>query len=80
MHAQLLSHVRLIVTLWAVTCQGPLSMGFSQHEYLSGLPCPPPGDLPDPGIELTSLAFPALQVDSLLMNHLESPKMEVSEI
>ena len=35
--------------------------GFSRQEYCSGLPCPPPGDLPDPGIELRS---PALQVDS----------------
>ena len=42
--------------------QGPLSMGFSRQEYWSGLPCPPPGDLPNPGIELR---FPTLQVDSL---------------
>ena len=35
-------------------------MGFSRQEYWSGLPCPPPGDLPDPGIELTSLKSPAL--------------------
>ena len=39
-----------------------LSMGFSRQEYWSGLPCPPPGDLPNPGIEPRS---PALQVDSL---------------
>ena len=32
-----------------------LSMGFSRQEYWSGLPCPPPGDLPDPGIESVSL-------------------------
>ena len=37
--------------------------GFSRREYWSGLPFPPPGDLPDPGIELAS---PALQADSLL--------------
>ena len=37
-------------------------MEFSQQEYWSGLPCPPPADLPDPGIELGS---PALQVDTL---------------
>jgi len=37
-------------------------MGFSRQEYWSGLPCPPPGDLPNPGIEPRS---PALQVDSL---------------
>jgi len=35
-------------------------MGFSRQEYWSGLPCPPPGDLPDPGIELTSPTAPAL--------------------
>ena len=44
----------------------PLFMGFSQQEYWSGLPCPPPGDLPDPGIEPKSPVSPALQVDSLL--------------
>ena len=37
-----------------------LSMGFFRQEYWSGLPCPPLGDLPDPGIELTSPASPAL--------------------
>ena len=40
-----------------------LLMGFSRQENWSGLPCPPPGDLPDPGIEPES---PALQADSLL--------------
>ena len=44
------------------TRQAPLSMGFFRQEYWSGLPCPPPGDLPDPGIEPMS---PALQADSL---------------
>ena len=62
-------YVLIFVIPWIVACQASLSMGFSQHEYLSGLPCPPPGDLPDPGIEPTSLAVPALQVDSLLMSH-----------
>ena len=37
--------------LWTIACQAPLSMGFSRQEYWSGLPCPPPGDLPAPGIE-----------------------------
>ena len=41
-------------------CQAPLSMGFSWQEYWSGLPCPPPGDLPDSGIEPKSLTSPAL--------------------
>ena len=54
------SHVRLCATPWSVACQAPLSMGFSRQEYWSGLPCPPPWDLPDPGIEPTSLKSPAL--------------------
>ena len=44
-------------TPWTVARQAPLSMGFSRQEYWSGLPCPPPGDLPDPGIEPASLAL-----------------------
>ena len=40
--------------------QAPLSMGLSRQEYRSGVPCPPPGDLPDPGIEHASLMSPAL--------------------
>ena len=54
------SCVWLFVTLWAVACQSPLSMGFSRERYLSGLPCPSPGGLPDPGIEPVSLMSPAL--------------------
>ena len=49
-------------TLWTVACQAPLSVGFSRQEYWSVLPCSPPGDLPDPGIEPGS---PALQADPL---------------
>ena len=49
--AQSLSRVRLFVTPWTVARQAPLSMGFSRQEYCSGLPCPPPRDLPDPGIQ-----------------------------
>ena len=44
-----------------VLCPG----GFSRQEYWSGLLCPPPGDLPNPGIEPRSLMSPALQADSL---------------
>ena len=43
-----------------VAREAPLSMGFSRQEYWSGLPGPPPGDLPDPGIKPTSLMSPAL--------------------
>ena len=41
----------LFVTPWTIAHQAPLSMGFSRQEYWSGLPCPPPGDLPNPGIK-----------------------------
>ena len=51
------SHVRLLATLRTIAQQAPLSMGFFRQEYWSGLPCPPPGDLPDPRIEPV---FPAL--------------------
>ena len=44
------------VTPWTATCPAPLSTGLSRQEYRSGLPFPPPGDLPDPGIEATSPA------------------------
>ena len=47
---------------WTVACQASLSMGFFRQEYWSGLPCPTPGDLPDPGIEPVSLMFPRLAV------------------
>ena len=48
-------------------------MGFSRQEYWSGLPFPPSGDLPDPGIEPVSPAVPALQADSLLLSRQGSP-------
>ena len=54
------SCVWLFATLWTVPCQAPLSMGFSRQEYWSGVPCPPPGDLPDLGVQAASLASPAL--------------------
>ena len=50
-------------------CQVPLCMGFSGREHCSGLPSPPPGDLPDPGPEPPS---PTLQMDSLPLCHLGS--------
>ena len=53
------SRVWFLVTLWIVARQAPLSMGFSRQEYWSGLPCPPPGDLPEPGIKPESLMSPA---------------------
>ena len=55
-----LSPVRLFATLWTVAPQAALSMEFSRQEYWSGLPCPPPEDLPNPEIKPASLMSPAL--------------------
>ena len=60
MHAKPLSHVRLFAAPQIVACQAPLSMGFSRQEYWSALPCPPPGDIPHPGIKPASHISPAL--------------------
>ena len=60
MCACVLSRVRLFVTPWTVDHQAPLSMGFSRQEYWTGLPCPPPGDLPNPEMEPMSLISLAL--------------------
>ena len=56
----MLSRVQLFVTLRTVTCQAPLSTGFSRHEHWSGLPFPTPKDLPDSETESASLTSPAL--------------------
>ena len=47
-------------TLWTVARQASLSVGFSRQEYWSRLPCPPPENLSDPGMETASLTYPAL--------------------
>ena len=67
----------LFLTLSTVTHKVPLSMGFSRQEDWSGLPCPPPGDLPDTVIELVSLA---LQADSLPSAPPGRPTDELTEI
>ena len=54
------SVMSISVTPWTVAHQAPLPMAPSRQEYWSGLPRPPPGDLPDPGIEPVSLTSPAL--------------------
>ena len=54
------SCVPLFATLWTVAHQALLSMGFSRQEYSSELPCPPPGDLPDPGIKSASSTISSL--------------------
>ena len=66
-----LSRVQLFATPWTVALQAPLFVGFSRHEYWSGLLFPPPGDLSNPGIEPESLTS---QVDSLPLSHQGSPK------
>ena len=57
--ARIVQQQTAVPILWTITYQAPLSLGFSRQEYCSGLPCPPPGDLPNPGIELVSLKSPA---------------------
>ena len=67
MHGWMLSrfsHVQLFEIPWTVAYRAPLSMRFSREEYWSGLPCPPPGDLPNPGIEFGS---PALQAEFFII-------------
>ena len=59
------------LTPWTIAPQALLSLGFSRQEYWSGLPCPPSGDLPNPGIKPR---FPALQVDSLPSEPPDKPK------
>ena len=63
------SVVSNFATLRTVARQAPLSMGFFRQEYWNGLPCPLPGDLPDPGIKPASPVSLALQADSLPLNH-----------
>ena len=70
----MLSRVQLFVTPWTVALQAPLSMGFSRPEYWSGLPCPPPGDLPDPGIKPGS---PVLAGRFFTMSHQGSPEISL---
>ena len=64
--ASLFTHVWLFATPRTVTLQAPLSIGILRQEYWSGLPCPPPENLPDPGIEPRSSA---LQADFCCLNH-----------
>ena len=70
------SHVQLFEILWTVAHQTPLFLGFSRQEYWSGLPCPPPGDLPNPGIEPESAVAPAFRWFLLPLSHWGKPKVE----
>ena len=58
LHAKLLQSCPTLCD--PMDCQAPWPKGFSRQEYWSGLPCPPPGNLPDPGIEPASLKSPEL--------------------
>ena len=62
-------------TPWTAAHQAPLSMGFSRQEHWSGLPFPPPGDLPDPGIELTSFMSTALAGEFFTTEPLAKPQL-----
>ena len=53
-------HWLLFATPWIVARQAPLSMGFFRQEHCYGFPCPPPEDLPNPGVKLASLMTPAM--------------------
>ena len=69
-HLCVLSHVWLFAILWTVAHQALLSTGFSMKEFWSRLLCPPPGDLPDPGIKPEFLVSPELQADFLQLEPL----------
>ena len=71
------SRAQLFVNLWTIARQAPLSMEFSRQEYWHGLPCPSPGDLPDPGTEPQSSVAPTTQADFLLQNQQGSPCIHI---
>ena len=70
-----LSHVQLFVTPWT-SLPGSSVHGILQARILERVLCPPPGHLPDPGMEPASPATPALQTDSLPLSHQGSPRKE----
>ena len=70
------SRVQLFSTRWTVTRQAPLFMGFSRQEHWSGLPFPPPEDLPHPGIKPGS---PSLQADCLVLESPGTPLQALEE-
>ena len=74
------SCVQLFATLWTVARQTPLSMGFSSQEHWSGLPCPPPGLLPDPGINSASHVSCTEMLVLYHQHHLGSPASSILQI
>ena len=77
--AQLLGCTWFFETLWTVARQAHLSMGFSRQEYWSGLPFPPPGGLPNPGMEPMSPMSPALSHVGSLLEKNNLPNHEETE-
>ena len=73
LHGKSLWSCRFFATLWTISCQASVSMGFSRPEYWSGLLGPPPEDLPDREIKSGSAAW---QDDSLPLSHQGSPKFD----
>ena len=71
-------HVWRFATPWTVGLQTPLSMGISKQDDWSGLPCPPPGDLPNPGIELKSLSSPALSAGFFTIEPFGKPSVKMT--
>ena len=71
----MLSHVQLFAIPWTVAHQAPLSMGFSRQEYQSGLPCPPLEELPNVGIESTTLVPLALAGGFFPLSHLATRQL-----
>ena len=77
------SHVQLFETLWTIAYQAPLSVGFSRQESWSGVPCPPPGNLLNPGIEPSlclSLCHLHWQAGSLQLAAPGKPKVSIDEL
>ena len=64
--------VQLFMTPWTLAREAPLSIEFSRQKYWWGLLCPPPGDLPEPGIKSTPAEAPAMQADFLALSHWEA--------
>ena len=75
----MLSRVQVFAAPWTLAHQAPLSMGFFRQEYLSGLPFPSAGDLPNPGIEPTSPVSPVLTGRFFTTGHLGSPNSSCSQ-
>ena len=78
--AQSLSRVQLCATPWTVAHWASLSMEFSRQDYWSGLPFPPPGDLPNPGIKPASPGSPTLQADVLPLSYQGSSSTSSSQV